>query len=207
MPTGNGGKNVPAEKLRVRAEIWGTDMDRFVLRNPVIDIDGVLVDLAAFAPSAGCEPMSIAIELSSDPDASLRSNVGVSATAPTFTAIVPDVSVVLSPSVVVAVTFSEKSASLSAGGVIVRPASRKSAEYLSRPLDTGASGLLVPQIRTREDVENVVKWCRYQPLGERGMGLSRQHHIGQHCHFLEKLKSLAFPVSASDRCHQYSDHP
>ena len=59
--------------------------------------------------------------------------------------------------------------------VIVRPASRKSAEYLSRPLDTGAAGLLIPQIRTRQDVENVAKWCRYQPLGERGMGLSRQH--------------------------------
>ena len=37
--------------------------------------------------------------------------------------------------------------------VIVRPSSRKSAEYLSRPLDIGASGLLVPQIQTRQDVE------------------------------------------------------
>jgi 4-hydroxy-2-oxoheptanedioate aldolase len=58
---------------------------------------------------------------------------------------------------------------------IVRPSSRESAEYLSRPLDAGASGLLIPQVRTRRDVENIVKWCRYQPLGERGMGLSRQH--------------------------------
>jgi 4-hydroxy-2-oxoheptanedioate aldolase len=39
----------------------------------------------------------------------------------------------------------------------------------------GAEGLLVPQIRTREDVENIVKWSRYPPLGERGMALSRQH--------------------------------
>jgi 2-keto-3-deoxy-L-rhamnonate aldolase RhmA len=59
--------------------------------------------------------------------------------------------------------------------VIVRPSSRESAEYLSRPLDAGASGLLIPQVRTRQDVENVVKWCCYPPLGERGMGLSRQH--------------------------------
>jgi 4-hydroxy-2-oxoheptanedioate aldolase len=63
--------------------------------------------------------------------------------------------------------------------VIVRPSSRKSAEYLSRPLDIGASGLLIPQIRTPEDVENVVKWCRYQPMGERGMGLARQHTFFQ----------------------------
>ena len=64
-----------------------------------------------------------------------------------------------------------------AGGIpaIVRPSSRKSHEYLSRPLDIGASGLLVPQIKSREDAENVVKWCRYHPLGERGMALSRQH--------------------------------
>lgn len=59
--------------------------------------------------------------------------------------------------------------------VIVRPSSRESAENLSRPLDSGASGLLIPQVRTRQDVENAVKWCRYQPLGERGMGLSRLH--------------------------------
>ncbi len=30
-------------------------MDRFVLRHPMADIDGVLVDLEAFAPAAGCE--------------------------------------------------------------------------------------------------------------------------------------------------------
>lgn len=59
--------------------------------------------------------------------------------------------------------------------VIVRPSTRKSSEYLSRPLDSGASGLLVPQLKTREDVENVVKWCRYQPVGDRGIALSRQH--------------------------------
>ena len=59
--------------------------------------------------------------------------------------------------------------------VIVRPANRKSAEYLSRPLDIGASGLLVPQIKTRQDVENVVRWSRYQPIGSRGMALARQH--------------------------------
>jgi 2-keto-3-deoxy-L-rhamnonate aldolase RhmA len=58
---------------------------------------------------------------------------------------------------------------------VVRPSSRKSHEYLSRPLDIGASGLLVPQIQTREDAENVAHWCRYLPIGDRGMALSRQH--------------------------------
>ena len=74
--------------------------------------------------------------------------------------------------------------------VIVRPSSRKSAVYLSRPLDSGASGLLIPQIGTRKDVENAVKWCRYQPLGERGMGLSRQHTFFQAGDALDTMKRL-----------------
>ena len=74
-------------------------------------------------------------------------------------------------------TVSDMIMSARAAGIpaIVRPVSRKAHEALSRPLDSGAAGLLVPQIQTREDVESVVRWCRYQPLGERGMALSRQH--------------------------------
>lgn len=74
-------------------------------------------------------------------------------------------------------TVSDMIMSARAAGIpaIVRPVSRKSHEAISRPLDSGAAGLLVPQIKTREDVENVVRWSRYHPLGERGMALSRQH--------------------------------
>ena len=74
--------------------------------------------------------------------------------------------------------------------VIVRPSSRKSAEYLSRPLDIGASGLLVPQIQTRQDVENVVRWSRYQPLGSRGMALARQHTFFESGNTLETMGQL-----------------
>jgi 2-keto-3-deoxy-L-rhamnonate aldolase RhmA len=73
---------------------------------------------------------------------------------------------------------------------IVRPSSRKSHESLSKPLDSGASGLLVPQIQTRLDVENVVKWCRYQPLGERGMALARQHTFFQAGDTQETMRQL-----------------
>lgn len=58
--------------------------------------------------------------------------------------------------------------------LIVRPPSRKAHEYLSRPLDSGAAGLLIPQIQNVEDVKNIVRWCRYPPVGERGMALARQ---------------------------------
>jgi 2-keto-3-deoxy-L-rhamnonate aldolase RhmA len=73
---------------------------------------------------------------------------------------------------------------------IVRPSSRKSHEYLSRPLDSGASGLLIPQVQTRQEVENVVKWCRYQPVGERGMALARQHTFFQGGDTLETMRQL-----------------
>jgi len=59
--------------------------------------------------------------------------------------------------------------------IIVRPPTREAHEALSRPLDIGASGLLIPQIQTRQDVLNIVQWTRYQPIGERGMALERQH--------------------------------
>lgn len=74
--------------------------------------------------------------------------------------------------------------------LIIRSTSCESADHLSRPLDSGASGLLIPQIRTREDVENVVKWARYQPLGERGMGLSRQHTFFQAGDARDTMKRL-----------------
>ena len=73
---------------------------------------------------------------------------------------------------------------------IVRPSSRKSHEYLSRPLDIGASGLLVPQIQSRQDAENVVAWCRYFPMGERGMALSRQHTFFESGTTPETMKQL-----------------
>lgn len=59
--------------------------------------------------------------------------------------------------------------------MIVRPSTRKAHEAMSRPLDMGASGLLVPQIQSVEEARNVVQWTRYQPVGERGMALERQH--------------------------------
>ena len=74
-------------------------------------------------------------------------------------------------------TMSDLVLAAKASGIspIVRPPSRMLSENLSRPLDAGAEGLLIPQIQAQEDVRNVVKWCRYSPLGERGMALTRQH--------------------------------
>jgi hypothetical protein len=43
-------------RMKLRAEIWGTDMDRYVLRNPFIEIGDILVDVRAFfSTRAGCD--------------------------------------------------------------------------------------------------------------------------------------------------------
>ena len=66
-------------------------------------------------------------------------------------------------------------AALAAGLVpIVRPAA-KDPHLLSRPLDNGAMGLLIPHVDTREEAEAVVKAIRFPPLGERGMNLQGVH--------------------------------
>jgi 2-keto-3-deoxy-L-rhamnonate aldolase RhmA len=66
-------------------------------------------------------------------------------------------------------------AALAAGLVpIVRPPG-KDPHLLSRPLDGGAMGLLIPHVDTPEEAASVVKAVHYPPLGERGMNLVGPH--------------------------------
>ena len=39
---------------------------------------------------------------------------------------------------------------------------------LMRPLEAGCSGLMVAQIRTVQEVQQVARWCKFPPQGERG---------------------------------------
>ena len=55
----------------------------------------------------------------------------------------------------------------------VRIPTRFGHHSLSRPLDVGAEGLLVPQVETVEEVKNIVKATRYFPIGKRGMSLRK----------------------------------
>ena len=49
---------------------------------------------------------------------------------------------------------------------------------IKKALDLGATGIIAPQIRTAEDAERVVKFCKYPPQGSRGMGAARAHGFG-----------------------------
>ena len=66
-------------------------------------------------------------------------------------------------------------AALAAGLVpIVRPPG-KDPHLLSRPLDSGAMGLLIPHVDTREEAEAVIKAVRFPPMGKRGINLMGPH--------------------------------
>ncbi|MFQ5857367.1 MAG: HpcH/HpaI aldolase/citrate lyase family protein [Anaerolineae bacterium] len=47
---------------------------------------------------------------------------------------------------------------------------------MSRPLDAGAQGLMIPRVETREAVEHVVRSVRYPPEGVRGCSIARGHN-------------------------------
>lgn len=50
---------------------------------------------------------------------------------------------------------------------------------IKRVLDSGAEGLIAPQVRSKKDVEQVVAACRYTPLGTRGWGPRRPSDYGR----------------------------
>ena len=49
---------------------------------------------------------------------------------------------------------------------------------IKRMLDLGATGIIVPQTNTAEQVADVVRYSRYAPIGARGVGLGRAHGYG-----------------------------
>jgi len=50
---------------------------------------------------------------------------------------------------------------------------------IKRVLDTGPDGILIPSVNTLEDAEKAIRFSKYPPLGERGIGLARAQGYGQ----------------------------
>ena len=46
-------------------------------------------------------------------------------------------------------------------------------------LDAGAPGIIVPQVRSADEVQSIVDACRYPPLGDRGFGPHRPSNYGR----------------------------
>jgi 2-keto-3-deoxy-L-rhamnonate aldolase RhmA len=49
----------------------------------------------------------------------------------------------------------------------------RSPNLVARMLDAGAAGIIFPHVRTAAEAAELVSWCRYKPLGQRGSGLAR----------------------------------
>jgi 2-keto-3-deoxy-L-rhamnonate aldolase RhmA len=47
--------------------------------------------------------------------------------------------------------------------------------YISRIMDAGAEGVMVPGIRTHHEVKDLINWSRYTPTGTRGLGVPSGH--------------------------------
>lgn len=60
---------------------------------------------------------------------------------------------------------------------LVRPANSDPSLIL-RVLDTGAGGVMVPNVKSGADAEAAVRSVKYPPLGERGLGVTRSNDWG-----------------------------
>jgi len=49
---------------------------------------------------------------------------------------------------------------------------------IKKVLDLGAAGVIVPQVNSAEQAADVVRYARYSPAGNRGVGLARAHGYG-----------------------------
>ena len=51
-------------------------------------------------------------------------------------------------------------------------------DAIKRLLDSGADGIIVPTVDTPEQVEKLIEWMKYPPLGKRGYGIARAQGYG-----------------------------
>ncbi len=49
---------------------------------------------------------------------------------------------------------------------------------IKQALDVGAAGIIVPQVNSAAQAEQVVHWAKYAPVGSRGVGVARAHGYG-----------------------------
>ena len=51
-------------------------------------------------------------------------------------------------------------------------------EMIKRLLDSGADGIIVPMVETKEEIEDIIKWSKFPPVGKRSYGISRAQGYG-----------------------------
>ena len=51
-------------------------------------------------------------------------------------------------------------------------------EMIKRLLDSGADGIIVPMVSTTQEIEQIINWCKYSPVGRRSFGVARAQGYG-----------------------------
>lgn len=86
---------------------------------------------------------------------------------------------------------------LSLAGLLRVPANGK--EQVSRSLDCGAAGVMVPMVETPEDAKELVKWSKFPPLGERGYGAGGANtgyrSGGRHAEIMEQANNAVLSIA------------
>ena len=62
--------------------------------------------------------------------------------------------------------------------VYVRISSINSSE-IKKVLDSGADGIIIPNVKTEDQIEKIVNYSYYPPIGIRGVGLTRANMFGE----------------------------
>ena len=60
---------------------------------------------------------------------------------------------------------------------LIRVSSNNETE-IKKVLDIGANGIIVPMIKSKNDVDKAISYTQYPPFGIRGVGLNRAHKYG-----------------------------
>jgi len=51
--------------------------------------------------------------------------------------------------------------------------------WIKKALDTGAAGVMIPQVNSAEEARKAVRFCKYPPVGGRSAGLARAQGYGE----------------------------
>lgn len=50
--------------------------------------------------------------------------------------------------------------------------------WIKKALDIGAAGVIVPQVHNSCQAKEIIRHCKYSPVGDRGIGIGRAHKYG-----------------------------
>lgn len=61
--------------------------------------------------------------------------------------------------------------------VLIR-VSELSEASIKKALDIGSAGVIIPKVNSAQETKNTVRYAKYRPLGDRGVGAARAHGYG-----------------------------